>query len=249
MANTFLLPRICICGTQFYYSHKAQIHCSRRCRSRSQNRPACQECGINFRGRPTQKFCSTSCSNIYLSRVLQIPNKCESCGHTEARRDGHKQEFCKKCRDKRRDETRVERKAERLARRKLLRKRREAQLYKVCAWCGIKFKATTVKQRFCCEHCNNIAKKKRRQTRLRSGPNVQSPSLGEIYRRDRAICQLCKTRVGRSYKWPHARSPSLDHIVPVSEGGHDETRNIQLAHLGCNIKKQKRKCGSQLRLI
>jgi hypothetical protein len=116
-----------------------------------------------------------------------------------------------------------------------------------CAWCGATFKGSTTRQKFCSVRCNNIAKKKRRQARLREGGNP--PSLAEIFLRDRGICQLCRRRVSRTRKWPHPLSASLDHIVPVSERPWDDARNIQLAHLRCNIRKQARRCGSQLRLI
>ncbi|MCK4625025.1 MAG: HNH endonuclease [Phycisphaerae bacterium] len=49
-------------------------------------------------------------------------------------------------------------------------------------------------------------------------------------------------------KYPHRRSASLDHIVPISQGGHHTRKNVQLAHLGCNIQKRASR-GHQLRLI
>jgi 5-methylcytosine-specific restriction endonuclease McrA len=38
-------------------------------------------------------------------------------------------------------------------------------------------------------------------------------------------------------KAPDPMSPSLDHILPLSKGGTHEPRNVQLAHLGCNVRK------------
>ena len=40
-----------------------------------------------------------------------------------------------------------------------------------------------------------------------------------------------------------------EHIVPVSLGGTEDPRNLQLAHFGCNSAKRNRICGSQLRLL
>jgi 5-methylcytosine-specific restriction endonuclease McrA len=31
---------------------------------------------------------------------------------------------------------------------------------------------------------------------------------------------------------------SLDHVIPISAGGEHSKANTQLAHLGCNAKKQ-----------
>lgn len=200
-----------------------------------------------------QKFCSGKCS----ARAQAIPTPCGDCGKMLDRHDGHIQNHCKECRSARRVASKVEairRKKENDTRDREQhirdREQREALLYKICAECGEAFKAKTKPQRFCREHCNNIAKKRRRQVRKRGGKNVRVPSLGEIYKRDRGICQLCKKRVGRrTYKWPHSRYPSLDHIVPISKGGPDDASNIQLAHLGCNKRKQSKKCGSQRRLF
>ena len=42
---------------------------------------------------------------------------------------------------------------------------------------------------------------------------------GEIYQRDKWICQICKEWVDKSLKWPDLLSPSLDHIIPLVKGG------------------------------
>jgi len=42
---------------------------------------------------------------------------------------------------------------------------------------------------------------------------------------------------------PHPKAPTVDHIVPVSEGGDDTRANVQLAHFVCNSVKGAR--GSQ----
>lgn len=64
---------------------------------------------------------------------------------------------------------------------------------------------------------------------------VEKFTSTEIYERDKWICQVCRKRVNKRLKWPDSLSPSLDHIIPVSHGGTHERRNVQLAHLFCNI--------------
>lgn len=59
----------------------------------------------------------------------------------------------------------------------------------------------------------------------------------EIFERDHWVCGLCGEPVGRMLRWPDPQSPSLDHILPLSRGGHHIRVNCQLAHLQCNLKK------------
>ncbi len=52
------------------------------------------------------------------------------------------------------------------------------------------------------------------------------------------ICGICGKPVDFSYKNPHPLAPTVDHIIPVSKGGHpSDLANLQLAHRCCNRKK------------
>jgi hypothetical protein len=64
--------------------------------------------------------------------------------------------------------------------------------------------------------------------------------FADIAARDHWQCQLCGDPVDAAVAWPAAGSPSLDHIEPLSKGGTHELDNVQLAHLGCNIRKGNR---------
>lgn len=51
-------------------------------------------------------------------------------------------------------------------------------------------------------------------------------------------CGICGGTVDRSLKYPHPLSPCIDHIIPVSKGGHpSDISNLQLAHWTCNRQK------------
>jgi len=50
-------------------------------------------------------------------------------------------------------------------------------------------------------------------------------------------CQLCGRKLSLRTKYPHARSCSMDHIIPISCGGVDEYYNLQLACFECNSNK------------
>jgi 5-methylcytosine-specific restriction endonuclease McrA len=52
------------------------------------------------------------------------------------------------------------------------------------------------------------------------------------------VCGICGKPVDFSYKNPHPLAPTVDHIIPVSRGGHpSDISNLQLAHRCCNRQK------------
>jgi len=52
------------------------------------------------------------------------------------------------------------------------------------------------------------------------------------------VCGICGKPVDFSYKNPHPLAPTVDHIIPVSRGGHPtDISNLQLAHRCCNRAK------------
>lgn len=71
----------------------------------------------------------------------------------------------------------------------------------------------------------------------RVGATVEAFTNAEIIERDRWICGLCHKKISKRLRWPHTRSASVDHIVPLSEGGAHSRANVQAAHLGCNLSK------------
>ena len=64
----------------------------------------------------------------------------------------------------------------------------------------------------------------------------------DIWTRDRGICHLCGTKADPS-AW------DLDHIVPLSHGGHHAPANVAVSHPRCNRSKGDRAVGEQLRLV
>lgn len=58
-----------------------------------------------------------------------------------------------------------------------------------------------------------------------------------VYERDSWICGLCSSPVDPSLSYPDPMSASLDHVLPLSRGGHHTYENTQLAHLSCNVQK------------
>lgn len=59
----------------------------------------------------------------------------------------------------------------------------------------------------------------------------------EIFERDNWVCGICGNRVEQQFEHPHPMSASLDHVVPMSKGGHHSPDNTQCSHLDCNLRK------------
>lgn len=53
-----------------------------------------------------------------------------------------------------------------------------------------------------------------------------------------SICALCGKPVDMELQFPHPLSKTIDHIIPIAQGGHpSDISNMQLAHFCCNRAK------------
>lgn len=132
----------------------------------------------------------------------------------------------------------------------------------VCTGCGSEFRREPVRGQRprWCPNCSNgrgwrranLDKRRmadhRRRVLLVNG-EVEAFQEIEIFERDRRRCGICRKRVRKDLVFPHPYSPSLDHIIPVVEGGHHVRANVRLTHLRCNLSKGPRGGNEQLLLI
>ena len=108
--------------------------------------------------------------------------------------------------------------------------------------------------KFCSEQCNAKAHMLTRKMYRRVGvagrkkgtPLVERHYIAE---RDKFRCGLCGGKVNMKLTHPDPLFGSIDHIIPLSRGGSNDLSNLQLAHLRCNLSKNDRPVGEQLRLI
>ena len=106
-----------------------------------------------------------------------------------------------------------------------------------CLGCGAEISPTL---RSSARHCSERSAKRVKQQRRRArqlGALCQSFSNLDVFERDGWRCGICGDSVDRDVPWPDVVSSSLDHIVPLLHGGSHTYDNVQLAHLGCNIRK------------
>ena len=80
----------------------------------------------------------------------------------------------------------------------------------------------------------------RRRHARKKGSQVERFEHVEIFERDKWVCQLCGGKVNKKTKHPHPQSATLDHVIPLSKGGLHVKGNVQIAHLGCNSRKNDR---------
>ncbi|MFJ9633822.1 HNH endonuclease [Streptomyces sp. NPDC101175] len=73
--------------------------------------------------------------------------------------------------------------------------------------------------------------------RIESAATAEAFTSIEVYERDDWQCGLCRRPVDPGLAWPHPMSASVDHILPLSQGGSHMLANVQCAHLSCNCAK------------
>lgn len=98
-----------------------------------------------------------------------------------------------------------------------------------CAVCGELFVSQYL-EKTCTPEC---------QRKLNRNSNWVSPRIRyRIYERDAWTCHLCDKPVPSNLEWDNETwqpdYPSLDHVIPRSQGGQDTEDNLRLAHFECN---------------
>lgn len=86
------------------------------------------------------------------------------------------------------------------------------------------------------------AYKKKRDALLRGAKSGERITHEEVAARDGWRCHICGARVTRK-TW------SLDHLIPVADGGPHSRANVALAHAICNKRRSRNALPAQLRLI
>lgn len=185
------------------------------------------------------------CGSVFDRSMITIrkchKTTCETCRVLEAEvaKEEHAQEVLKRKRE--RHEAAVEAAALRAVAKK------ESKIHN-CPVCG----TITSRRKYCSPECcrkangaYNAERSKvheiRRRTRTRNQIVDRDISLQKLFERDNGICWICGMVCDYSDKESNGNTivagnlyPSIDHIVPLSQGGEHSWKNVKLAHRICN---------------
>ena len=112
-----------------------------------------------------------------------------------------------------------------------------------CVACGKKFMVGVWNCVTCSDECterSNVRRRARsralRRVRLTSA-YVEDVDPIAVFEADGYRCHLCGCLTERDKKFPHARFPTIDHVIPLAAGGTHEMANVRTACFLCNIRK------------
>lgn len=70
-----------------------------------------------------------------------------------------------------------------------------------------------------------------------------------VLERDKWCCGICGEKIPKSAIYGDPLYRTLDHVIPLAQGGEHSYANSQAAHSICNSVKRDRGGGDQLALI
>ena len=165
---------------------------------------------------------------------------CQWCGESYCPRERRVSFFCcRECKDADRNAGMA---AARLAAKPMNR---------ICLQCGDPMSASMRSDaKFCSARCNETAHALQRKLRARGGYRDEPGYVRvQIAERDKWRCGICRKPVDQRLRHPSPFAGSLDHVVPVSQGGTSDPGNLRLTHLVCNLRRSDGGGGEQLAII
>lgn len=239
------------CASEFVSRSKNAMYCTTRCKGWAHRRPgaeppplreatrSCEQCGKSMTGRHRNaRFCDNQCWYHFHNPApdLAIPLICDVCKAQFMRKNqrGTTPKYCS---------TRCEQ----------WRRRHPDQqwaLNRKCQHCGISIDHMRADAVFCSPSHAAALHGHTRRAKVRSLPRDRINKY-RVFERDRWRCHLCHKAIDKRLAHPHPMSPSLDHIIPLSDPdspGH-VWENVAASHLTCNLRKHTSSMGEQLILF
>lgn len=94
-------------------------------------------------------------------------------------------------------------------------------------------------QRLCpsCARAGKQAVEHRKRVKRRGARVGEWFTLAGIAKRDGYRCHICGKKVNMALSGMERQGPSIDHLIPIVDGGKDEPTNVALAHRICNTRR------------
>lgn len=214
----------------------------------------CKYCGKEFITRVDNRpnrglYCSNKCAGFAKGlKRLKNPKKpklikkvqCKACGNIFEQKNSRLY-----CGDECRKKYEAKYQKKRAQREKSIKTKPRK-----CKWCGSLFipEYGNKKRVFCSTGCAKKADNalKAVASRIRSKKtkkrinniHIDLINRTKIFERDNWRCQLCGKKINPKLKFPHPMSATIDHIIPLCDGGEHTERNLQAAHFICNSRRQ-----------
>lgn len=90
----------------------------------------------------------------------------------------------------------------------------------------------------CSDRCRSTRWSERYEARGFDCRKIEGRAKVEVFERDGWICGICHGPVDPELIWPNRMMATIDHIVPVVQGGTHTLANVRLAHLSCNTRRR-----------
>lgn len=230
------------CGLQFQHTRSAG--------QRGRNPLSCNSCRVKtaYKGNALKSYrrhSSKACASALIrQRQSRIDRKCEGCG--EAGQTSVRC-FCPPCFEKSANILRQLRKRRAKGRVHLAPRLSVAEFRNVCCKeCDAPFSASALGNGrymiFCsrkCQKANSDRKRtKARRALTRGAMAAVRIDPTEVFVRDAWRCRMCGVGTPKRLRGKNeARSPELDHIVPLALGGPHTWDNLQCLCRQCNLRK------------
>lgn len=98
----------------------------------------------------------------------------------------------------------------------------------------------------CSDECRDIHRRQRKRIQQdRRRARKRDAYVADVYRRevfelDDYVCHLCDEPTDPGQVVPHPRAPTIDHVIPLANGGTHEPANCRTACFICNARKSNR---------
>ena len=241
------------CLKEFTTRKPSRVYCSRSCVSAIGKECICEQCGVSYKAKRSERFCGKSCSRQWC--VKNKPHRYSPVssgvywwvmrwkGWTERRQETEcgwckslfvtvtgKKYCCQNC--------------SRLSTNAGYVDRYESVAVPgvfVCELCGRGIRCKSILQaKKYCKVCRKRVDRAngchRKRTRMRGLP-YEPINKAKLFERDEWQCKICGDAVDRELDGNDPMGPTIDHIMPIAKGGGHIWDNVQLAHRTCNEMK------------